>query len=245
MTAASTLRRFGSILPGGRSVTLPAFDPAARAGRTIFGKRVIPADAPGRLLKRGHNSRKIGNVVQKGKWRGLPIFTLTLEERATCPRSCKLWHGCYGNNMNWAERIEHGPAFEARLALELDDLAGRHPAGFVIRLHVLGDFYSVDYVQLWADALARHAGLRVFGFTARDPAADPVGRALRQLTDTAWDRFAIRFSGADLPEKSSHVIEPGASTASIVCPAQRGLTDCCATCAFCWQSTRPVAFLRH
>lgn len=245
MTTASTLRRFGSLLPGGRTVTLPAFDPAARYGRTIFGRRVVPADGPDRLFKRGHNSRKIGDVVQKGKWRGLPIFTLTLEERATCPRTCKVWHGCYGNNMNWAERIEHGPDLEARLAREIDDLARRNPTGLVIRLHILGDFYSTGYVALWASALERHPHLRVFGFTARDPLNDHIGVALDALSGAHWDRFAIRFSGADMPERTAEVCDASDDTAATICPAQRGLTDCCATCGLCWQSRRPIAFLRH
>jgi hypothetical protein len=245
MTTASTLRRFGTLPPGGRTVTLPAFDPAARSGRTIFGRRVVDADAPARLFKRGHNSRKIGDVVQKGKWRGLPIFTLTLEERATCPRSCTIWHGCYGNNMNWAERIAHGPALEARITVELAQLARRNPAGFVVRLHILGDFYSLDYVRVWAEALDSHPGLRVFGFTARDPHSCPIGAALLALSSAQWDRFALRFSGADLFDRTAEVIDVGEETAAIVCPAQRGLTDCCATCALCWQSRRPIAFQRH
>ncbi len=32
---------------------------------------------------------------------------------------------------------------------------------------------------------------------------------------------------------------------SIPCPAQTGATDCCATCALCWQSDRSIAFKRH
>lgn len=244
MTTARSLRRFDTILPGGRSVVLPAFDPAARAGRTIFGNRVVEASKPERLLKRGHHSRKIGDVVQKGKWRGMPIFTLTLEERATCPRTCRVWHACYGNMMNWSERLVHGPELEARLWRELSAMNARYPVGFVIRLHVLGDFYSLGYVSLWADALDSFPALRVFGYTARDP-SEGIGAALKHLADEQWHRFAIRFSGHGLPEKAAEIAGEPASAGAIPCPAQTGATDCCATCALCWQTTRPVAFRRH
>ena len=39
-------------------------------------------------LKWGHNSAKVGGRAIRGRWKNLPIYTLTLEERATCPRSC-------------------------------------------------------------------------------------------------------------------------------------------------------------
>ena len=32
---------------------------------------------------------------------------------------------------------------------------------------------------------------------------------------------------------------------AIICPAQTGATDCCATCALCWNSVRSIAFRRH
>ena len=112
--------------------------------------------APGELrrgLKSGLQRRKIGRGVTKGKQRGWRIYPRTLEERASCPRSCLEWQSCFGNHMHAAERIEHGPALLEPLGLELCDLARQHPAGFMVRLHVLGDFWSTDYVQFW-----RHIG---------------------------------------------------------------------------------------
>ncbi len=244
MTPA-TMRRFGTIAPTGTGHVVPAFDPAYRAGRTIFGRRVYPASEVGRVLKSGHNNRKIGKVVTKGRWKGMPIYMLTLEERATRPRDCKAWATCYGNNLNWAQRIVHGGDLEAALERELADLNARHPRGFVIRLHVLGDFYSVAYVYLWRRALAKYPALRVFGYTARDPQGDPIGKLLDAMSRTQWDRFAIRFSGRGLPERGAEVIDLVQETPAIICPAQTGATDCCGTCGLCWQTQRNVAFLRH
>jgi hypothetical protein len=121
--------------------------PAVVDGRTLFRARVThPDDAP-RVLIPGHNSRKIGGLVVKGKWAGMPIFTLTLEERKSCWEGCSHWSDCYGNKMNWSRRLKHGAALEERIDDELKVLSHEHPQGFVVRLHVLGDFPSVRYVN--------------------------------------------------------------------------------------------------
>ncbi len=213
-------------------------------GQSLFQARVYDqADLP-RLLVSGHNSRKIGKVVTKGKWRGFPIFTLTLEERKTCPSSCVEWKTCYGNNMNWARRITADGPFEERLWEELAAKQAKYPGGFVVRLHILGDFYSVDYAELWAEALEAYPALHVFGYTARDPESD-IGQVLSGLIGERGDRFAVRFSGWDGPIGGSVVIAEGEPTPHVICPAQSKKTDCCATCALCWQSDRTIAFLRH
>lgn len=195
-----------------------------------------------RILKSGHNSRKIGKRVTKGKWRGFPIYTLTLTERETCPRACEHWLSCYGNHMPFAERLLPGRRLEQQLWGELETLNARHSEGFVVRLHVLGDFYSRAYVQFWARSLDVFPALHVFGYTAR---RDAIGAEIRQLAVTRWSRFAVRSSGIDKPEFGAVTIEKGETTQHVVCPAQTGKTECCATCGFCWHSQRTVAFERH
>ncbi len=252
---STTLRRFGSIAPGGgHGVVLSALDQAYRGGRTMFPSRVFDPGEVGRVLKDGHQSRKIGAMVTKGPRKGWPIFTLTLEEGATCPRSCLAWGACYGNNMQAAERIVAGFALEAALIAELAALQAAHPSGFLVRLHVLGDFYSANYVHLWRVALENCPALHVFGFTAHHPTSE-IGRAVALLMhDTGWARWAIRFSGMPNALRASRVLGPGESDGpedengdggAVLCPAQTGATDCCATCALCWQSERSIAFRRH
>lgn len=245
-------RRFESIEARGSRFRLADDHPAVVEGRTIMPKRVHqPGDLP-RLLVSGRNSRKIGATVARGRWAGSPIFTLTLEERATCPRSCAEWKTCYGSNMNWARRIAHGPEYERLLWEELEAKQAAHPGGFVVRLHILGDFYSVEYAELWAQAMVAFPALRVFGYTAHPPASD-VGRIIGRLNKRFPDRFAFRFSGHDAGTEGSVVIERGEDTPHTVCLAQRGLTDpagapkadCCATCTVCFYTDRTIAFWRH
>ena len=50
-------------------------------------------------------------------------------------------------------RVQAGPDLEWRLAREVALLSIDHGAGFAVRLHVLGDFYSVAYVTLWRTLL--------------------------------------------------------------------------------------------
>lgn len=242
----SGLRRFGNHQVTGHSRTRLRLDhPAATDGRTIFPSRVFSASARDRVLKSGMNSSKIGRMVVKGRWRGMPIYTLTLEERATCPRSCREWLTCYGNNMHLAERFRADGEFIVHLWSELLRLQRRHAEGFVVRLHVLGDFFSEGYVALWATALEQLPALRAFGFTARHPNLDPIGRALWTLTEQHWDRFAIRFSGRDAPDMGAVVIGADDKAQHIICPAQQNKTDCCGTCGLCWHSKKTINFLRH
>lgn len=239
-------RRFVARPSLARGVTLPVFHPAMRSGRSAFPSRVFTPDEVERVLKSGRESRKIGKTVTKGHLRGASIYTLTLEERATCPRSCGEWATCYGNRMQAAERLEHGAALMAQLAQELAVLADRHPGGFLVRLHVLGDFWAAHYVAFWSRMLAQHAPLHVFGFTAHPPGS-AIGMAVCAVTARfGWKRFAVRFSGAAGAHHAARVLGPGAHDAdAIACPAQTGATDCCATCALCWHSTRSISFQRH
>ena len=242
--AGGSLRRFEAFTPGHHKVRLAADHPAVIEGRALFRNRVVAAEHAPRLLVDGVNSRRIGRRVTKGPWSGFPIFTLTLEERATCPRTCAEFRSCYGNNMNWARRLVHGPAFERLLWSELAAKQAKHPAGFVVRLHILGDFYSADYAELWAEALEAYRALHVFGYTAHAPDS-PVGQVIAQLLGTRGDRFRVRFSGLDAPTDGAIVVDAADQTDHVICPAQLKQTDCCATCGLCWHSDQTIAFLRH
>jgi hypothetical protein len=251
-TARAQRGRLTRIAPRAIALEKPAAmprleQPDVAGGRTIYPTQVIPVEGLGNVLVSGRNAWKIGAEIQKGRWKGFPVFTLTLEERATCPMSCAHWRSCYGNQMNWAKRIVAGAALEERLGHELAVLASRHPAGFAVRLHVLGDFYSVGYVDLWRGFLERFAPLHVFGFTARWQSDDPIAVRLVELALARWDRFAIRFSNAPVDECATVSIEHPLQkpTDAIICPQQLGLTQSCSTCALCWQSRRRIAFLRH
>ena len=102
-------------------------NPALAEARTAFPLKVRQVHEMKRLLQPAGQNNKIGkgdNVVIKGKCRGMPCFTLTLEERATCPPDCKQWSNCYGNNMRFAYRVDHRDPNELtrKLATEIKDI---------------------------------------------------------------------------------------------------------------------------
>jgi hypothetical protein len=117
-------------------------------------------------LKKSKNE-KIGPKVIKGHphWRGASFLTLTLTERATCPRQCKHWNDCYGNNLHQANRLQTEGLMEA-IEAELAVLGKFKNRKYAIRLHVIGDFYSVEYVEFWKRMLETYDNILVFGYTA-------------------------------------------------------------------------------
>lgn len=221
--------------------------PAVIEGKSIHWKRTKdPYTYKGNVLKSVRDNTKLGNgsdLIVKGKWSGMPMFSLTLEERATCPKSCHHWRDCYGNNMGFAHRFQHGKALELKLSMELDKLAEKYRNGFVVRLHVLGDFYSEEYAQLWAAKLRRYPNLHVFGYTAR-PSGDPIRAEIALMNLVFRDRCWIRLSQKVDTGSQLLAIETPSSNA-ITCPQQTGKTEACVTCGLCWSVSKPIHFLTH
>ena len=147
--------------------------------------------------------------------------------------------------------MQAGPDLEWRLVREIALLDIDHPDGFAVRLHNLGDFYSVEYVELWRSMLERHPALHVWGYTARvDVKDDPIAGALVAVVQRHWDRFSIRFSNAPVqlagcPTTISIETAHQKPADAILCPEQVGKTESCSTCALCWNSKRRIAFLQH
>jgi len=225
--------------------------PALGEARTLFPTAVVEAMAAPRLLVSGANHRKLGDLVTKGPWAGMPIYALVLEERATCPTSCHHWSTCYGNSMPFARRHRHGPDLEAGLAQEMEAFAKEHPAGFVVRLHILGDFYSAYYVDFWATLMMTIPPLRVFGYSAW-PRDSEIGARVAALNERYPARWAIRFSAPDSHPGGATTLwrKPEAAVVpeGIVCPAQTGATECCGTCGLCWAPAakdKTIVFVAH
>jgi len=235
--------------PGRHKSGRPAAPMPAAATGTRFPSRVIaPSDMAG-LLVSGHSNVKIGRDVRKGHLKGYWIYTLSLEERATCPRSCEHWQDCYGNNMPFAKRIDHtAEDFLPRLEAEIAKLCHtRRKTGALVRLHALGDFYSTEYVEFWRRMLDTYSNLAVFGYTARRWYDDPIGQAVFHTRIAYAERFMVRSSAGGEEFMSTVSITDPTSCPSdaFVCPEQTGQTRCCATCGACWGTTKNVAFLAH
>lgn len=223
--------------------TMP--DWVLKDGRSVNAHRVRIAGRQDRVLLPGRNNIKLGDSVTKGRWRGLPIYSLTLEERATCPRSCLQWKTCYGNNMPFAVRFEQGEDLERAITRDLWRLGRTKPQGILVRLHMLGDFYSLDYVRFWYQMLYAHPKLRIFGFTAWLPETQ-IGAAVHTILNGAFpDRCWIRFSGGHGSMSAKVVRKASAEAGVIMCPEQTGRVPDCGACGLCWTASKQIAFLLH
>lgn len=224
--------------------------PALIEKRTLFPTTVWDAQDSPRLFIHGRNNRKVGGQVQKGDWAGMPIYTLSLEERATCPEYCATWTLCYGNAMHLARRHAHGPELERRIYTDVKALAKEHPKGFVIRLHVLGDFYSAHYAAKWLCLLFEVPQLHIFGYTARNPVKDRlIFSVIEKMNLQYKDRCFIRLSGPKpIPGGAVVIYENEPIEGAIICPAELIKSECCSTCGLCWAPAardKAIAFILH
>lgn len=230
---------------------------AIARGRTQFldtesGYSAVKLVSERNVLKRSIGNAKLGKLREwrAGAFKGMPLYSLTLEERATCERSCQAWDVCYGNNMPFAHRFDvtqdGGLALMARLLVELDKLDRKHATtGYSVRLHILGDFFNVPYVDFWREALATRPALHIYGYTHRQG-------AIKARIDDVWREFNGRFSimqsdGDASDAKPIALIEstPGADKLP-TCPEQTGKAEGCLDCGLCTlPNVRGVKFLIH
>ena len=210
---------------------------------TIYQKSIKQGSKNG-LLKKGSSNKKLGFKVTAKKWTGKRIYSLTLVERETCPTSCHHWEDCYGDNMPFAHRFR-AVGLEQKLETELAALIESNPSGIVVRLHVLGDFYSIDYVKFWEEMLFKHPSLCLFGYTGREEDS-AIGEAIWLLNNRFNERCVIRYSRSKSFEGSNlYAAEESFEGASFDCPEQTGKVKSCADCGLCWTTNKTVRFLSH
>ena len=146
----------------------------------------------------------------------------------------------------FAHRLQHGSDLEQRIKKEIEELCGTYK-GVIVRLHVLGDFYSRAYVWTWAELLFAFDNLAIWGFTGHAPDSD-IGIEIKFCRDKFGERFSVRFSNAPTHQfsaNSADLYKPEKNK-SIVCPEQTGKAESCATCTLCWSAPeKQILFVTH
>ena len=224
-------------------MTTLALDHAAVVGgRTLYKKNVFDAATyPYKVIK-VPTDIKLGKKVKKGKLREAKIYILTLEERATCDSDCEHWLDCYGNNMPFAHRFLANDALYPAIVRDLDEIDSKGKP-YQLRLHVLGDFFSLKYVNFWKNQLQNRELLNIYGYTRHHP-IKPIGKSLLSVRNKYKERFSIRFS--NYPDDPMSAQSENVSTDGIGCPHQLGLSESCGDCTLCWtMQTKPVIFYDH
>jgi len=220
---------------------------AIKNERTIFTNNVYGSVNYNSNLLKVSNNNKLGKFVSKGRHKNKYLYSLSLEERKTCPTSCFHWKTCYGNNMPFAHRFRASKNLLVRLHKEIKLLSIKHKEGILIRLHVVGDFYSVAYVKFWKKMLFLYPNISVFGYTARNPFSE-IGDEIMKLRNKIWNRFSVRFSNSviakltanseDLLSKKLHL--------GLICPEQLNQIKDCASCGLCWnENIDNIIFKTH
>ncbi len=146
--------------------------------------------------------------------------------------------------MPFAHRFSN-PNIDLLLEREIESLMQKHKEGIVIRLHVLGDFFSVEYVLFWQEMLLKHPKLCLFGYTAREE-TEHIGKAIMFLNMRFGERCVIRSSrNQEANNFWKYAAEESFDGPSFVCPEQTGKVKNCASCGLCWTTPKTVKFLSH
>ena len=144
--------------------------------------------------------------------------------------------------MPFAHRIAPLPdpeLFIQRIEEEVAVLSYKHRrTGFVVRLHVLGEFFSVEYVEAWYRLFTKYDNLKIYGYTHHIVLSD-IGGALWSMRD---DYFNIRFSDSPYFDNSANSTK---TYNSIPCPEQTGHVKSCGDCPLCWTAKTPIYWIPH
>jgi hypothetical protein len=136
-----------------------------------------------------------------------------------------------------------------KIEKEVAELTNKHAQGIVIRLHVLGDFMTVEYVEFWERMLFNHPTLSLFGYTGREETS-AIGKALWLLNTRYNDRCTIRFSrskpfSSGFYPSNLFAAEESFTGKHFNCPEQTGKLPNCASCGLCWIVPKTVRFATH
>lgn len=228
---------------------------------TVYRKNVVnftPGDRE--PLKPAKDNGKLHSTgVVRGQFAGYAMYSLTLEERATCNPECGQLAVCYGNNMPFAKRYNVDGTLLVAIDMQLARLT-RNGRKILLRLHILGDFFNFEYVQFWRNMLVKYPTLAAFGYTHWPPTSRQ-GMAVNVLSAEYPTRFAIKWSldrAEQIPLLSTGMLSgtivvkdwADAPKGWIKCPAQmaadRGRSDVgCAECGIACATGANVAFVEH
>ena len=219
---------------------------------TIYKKNIHDLNNYEFKVLKPSTNKKLGKKVLKGKFKDYKFLTLTLVERETCPPDCYHRDDCYGNNMPFAHRMSASDQdlLQKRIYEDIKNLNGKKA---LIRLHILGDFFSVSYVMFWDMILKYFSNIAIYGYTANSTSSKyetsrNIAHAILKLRIKYKKRFSIRYSN-DLKVRfsaNSYDIVKPIKGKSILCPVQENKTSNCGTCGLCWEMPkRQIIFKTH
>ena len=224
-----------------------------QSAREKRGKAPLKALKPVELLSLSELAREISSRLkssQSGNVKLGIVYTWSLLAVHTCPWRTAACEGpCYARKMQargdrqttwlaWYRcwKLSLHPLFGEALKLSLMTL----PEG-LLRIHVSGDFYSVQYLRDWLDALELSPHLKPFAFTRSWRGQD----FLAVLAEYGWPKWVLASTDADTGPAPSQMrvaamsdvtkasVLKGAKAPKLACPEQTTVQDTCSSCGRC------------
>ncbi len=180
------------------------------------------------------------------------VAVFNLPPVVSCPNCATCRGTCYARKTMWLypstrdrwTRLfnlakDRPDVLEAMLRLDLDELK-RKPAVVAVRIHSSGDFFSAEYVAMWA-RIARdyRRRFRFYAFTKAEKVLDlgPLAAAGVNVIPSFIGGF-LNFGPAD------HVQMLRRRFGAFVCPAGSEGAQCGDGCRYCF-TKKKAAFLQH
>ncbi len=174
-------------------------------------------------------------ITRKGNKKLGNIYSWSIPAVTTCPGRTQLCESvCYAKKMQtrwtsvrnaWQRNFELSKREDFPFILD-NALARLSPN--MIRIHVSGDFYSVDYLNAWLYALKRNAHILPFAFT-RSWRVKAIAKRIK-LTRPGWLYASIDSEDSNAPSfmKTAKMdMDTAAKIKGSVNPGLRAVKDIC------------------
>jgi len=187
------------------------------------------------MLRYGNS--KIGHIYNFS----LPAFKTCPGKTEFCSRFCYGVRGCYAqkhtinaleNNFNQSQQ----PDFCNPLKREITSIKCK-----IIRIHVVGDFYSECYINQWINIAKEFPNKTFYAYTRSwrvQSLLEPLNR-LRQL-DNCFISASTDFTHPDLPDSSWRVVSINGD--GIPCPHDSNENINCLDCKLCFTGNNNISF---
>jgi len=176
---------------------------------------------------------------------GKHIATWSRTPGTTCPGMSEACAICYAVTMMRYDSVAKGWAERTVAPLPMI------PASIEIcRIHVAGDFDTVEYIQSWIDKVRAHPNVMFWAYTRswRIPELLPSLERLRAEPNMQLFASTDSTISESTPTgwRVAYLETENYTTSGIVCPEQSGKKENCDQCKYCFKGQKgDVRFLPH
>lgn len=145
-----------------------------------------------------------------------------------------------------------------------DDIPPLPDNAKIVRLHVSGDFNSIEYIQSWQKIVASNPSVTFFGYTRSWRVTEllndleslknlpnmflwaSIDKTIKEIPPVGWRRAWIEGDDRleNIPNRRTMLTFD--KKKAVVCPEEAGLIQNCEKCTFCFKNgSRDLVFLKH